>query len=115
VLEKVILHFNFEFNSSELDEESASYLDDLTTALQQNPHLKIKLTGHTDNVGSHSFNKRLSLHRANTIRNYVVSKGIDQTRIETHGKGMEEPLNDNKNEEDRAKNRRVELVILYQE
>jgi type IX secretion system PorP/SprF family membrane protein len=115
ILEKVTLHFNFQFNSSELDEESTRYLDELTDALRENEDLKIKLSGHTDNIGSAKFNQRLSLHRANTIKEYLISKGIDGERIDTEGKGMSEPLNDNKTEENRAKNRRVELTILYEE
>jgi type IX secretion system PorP/SprF family membrane protein len=115
VLEKVTLHFNFQFNSTELDEASTQYLDDLGEALSQDEHLRIKLTGHTDNVGSAKFNQRLSHHRANAIKEYLVSKGIDAGRIDAEGKGMAEPLNENKTEEDRAKNRRVELTIIYDE
>jgi type IX secretion system PorP/SprF family membrane protein len=115
VLEKITLHFNFEFNSSELDEASTQYLDDLKDALLQDEHLRVKLTGHTDNIGNAKFNHRLSLHRANSIKEYLVSKGVDAGRIETEGKGLTEPLNDNQTEEDRAKNRRVELTILYEE
>lgn len=115
VLERVTLHFNFEFNSSDLDEESRTFLNDLTAALTENAHLKIKLTGHTDNVGSAKFNERLSLYRANSIKEYLAEQGIDPVRIQTEGKGLTEPLNDNKSEADRAKNRRVELVILYED
>jgi type IX secretion system PorP/SprF family membrane protein len=115
VLEKITLHFNFEFNSSDLDEASTQYLDDLKDALLQDEHLRVKLTGHTDNIGNAKFNHRLSLHRANSIKEYLVSKGVDAGRIETEGKGLTEPLNDNQTEEDRAKNRRVELTILYEE
>jgi len=114
-IEKVILHFNFEFNSSELDEASTKYLDELTGALAEDPHLKIRLTGHTDNVGSPHFNMRLSLFRANSIKEYLVSKGVNESRVQTEGKGLTEPLNDNKTEADRAKNRRVELTIFYEE
>jgi type IX secretion system PorP/SprF family membrane protein len=115
VLDKVILHFNFKFNSSELDETSTAYLDDLIIALEQDEHLRIKLTGHTDNIGSAKFNDRLSFHRANAIKKYMLSRGVDPGRVTARGKGMSEPLNDNKTDEDRAKNRRVELTILYQE
>jgi type IX secretion system PorP/SprF family membrane protein len=115
VIEKIMLHFNFEFNSSELDETSKRYLEDLATALQENGHLRIRLTGHTDNIGSAKFNQRLSLFRAETIKEYLVEKGIDPLRIDTEGKGLTEPLNENKTEDDRRKNRRVELTILYEE
>lgn len=114
VIEKVTLHFNFEFNSSDLDQASADYLNELSEALKENEHLRIRLTGHTDNIGSEKFNQRLSLFRANTIKEYLVERGIDPERIETEGKGMAEPLNENKNDEERAANRRVELTILYE-
>lgn len=115
VVEKVTLHFNFEFNSSELDEPSGQYLDELAEALTENEHLRIRLTGHTDNIGSAKFNQRLSLFRANTIKAYLVEKGLDPERVETEGKGLTEPLNENKTDEERARNRRVELTILYEQ
>jgi type IX secretion system PorP/SprF family membrane protein len=115
LLEKVVLHFNFEFNSSDLDEKSTKYLDDLTVALLDNNHLNISLTGHTDNVGSTKFNQRLSLYRANAIKEYLVSKGVESERIKTEGKGMAESLNENQTEEEKALNRRVELMILYED
>jgi type IX secretion system PorP/SprF family membrane protein len=113
VLEKATLHFNFEFNSTTLDEETTDYLDELAKALIDNPELKIKLVGHTDNVGSEKFNLRLSINRAQTLKDYLVEKGVDTERIAADGKGMKEPLNKNETEEDQAKNRRVELTILY--
>jgi type IX secretion system PorP/SprF family membrane protein len=113
ILEKATLHFNFEFNSTTLDEETTDYLDELAKALIDNPELKIKLVGHTDNVGSEKFNQRLSLNRAQNLKDYLVEKGVDTTRIAADGKGMKEPLNNNETEEDRARNRRVELTILY--
>ena len=114
VLEKATLHFNFEFNSTTLDENATEYLDGLAKALIDNPELKIKLIGHTDNVGSEKFNLKLSTHRAQTLKDYLVEKGVNGTRISAEGKGMSEPLNGNQTEEDRAKNRRVELTILYE-
>ncbi len=115
VVEKITLHFNFEFNSSALDEQSTRYLDDLSEALRENLHLSVKLTGHTDNIGSQKFNQRLSVHRANAVKDYLVERGIDPARIETDGKGMTEPLNENRTEDERAMNRRVDLVIFYED
>ncbi len=115
VLEKIILHFNFDFNSSDIDDDSKKYLDDLTEALKENEHLRVKLTGHTDNVGSAKFNQKLSLFRADAIKDHLVQNGISAGRIDTEGRGLQEPLNENNTEEERAKNRRVELVILYEE
>lgn len=113
VIERVTLHFNFEFNSANLDGESATYIDELAEALTDNPHLSIKLVGHTDNIGSARFNERLSLQRANAVKAKLIEQGVDPSRIVTEGKGMYEPLNDNESDEARAKNRRVELTILY--
>ena len=96
-----------------MDKETTDYLDELAQALTDNPELKIKLVGHTDNVGSAKFNQRLSVNRAQTLKDYLVEKGVDGERITSDGKGMTEPLNNNETEEDRAKNRRVELTILY--
>jgi type IX secretion system PorP/SprF family membrane protein len=115
ILEKATLHFNFEFNSSTLDKETTDYLDELAQALTDNPELKIKLVGHTDNVGSEKFNQRLSINRAQALKNYLVEKGVDSERVTADGKGMKEPLNNNETDEDRAKNRRVELTILYEQ
>ena len=114
ILEKATLHFNFEFNSAVLDEEATAYLKDLAKALIDNPELKIKLIGHTDNVGSEKFNLKLSAYRALTLKDYLVGNGVDEKRITSDGKGMSEPLNNNQTPEDRSKNRRVELTILYE-
>lgn len=115
VVEKTTLYFNFEFNSVDLNDESAQYLDDLSKALTDSPQLKIKLVGHTDNVGSDKFNLKLSVYRAQSIRDFIVAKGVSVDRITVDGKGMREPLNENKTEEERGLNRRVELTIMYEE
>ena len=115
VLEKATLHFNFEFNSADLDDESASYLQDLSKAMLDNPQLKIKLIGHTDNVGSDKFNLKLSIYRAQAIKDFIVSKGVDSERILADGRGLREPLNTNKTEQERSINRRVELTILFED
>lgn len=113
ILEKATLHFNFTFNSSELDEEAREYLDEVVIALKDNPEMNLELTGHTDNVGSAKFNLRLSIQRAETIREYLISQGIEEDRVIAEGKGLTEPLNGNKTEEEKALNRRVEMRIVY--
>jgi OOP family OmpA-OmpF porin len=113
ILERATLGFNFEFNSAGINDETARYLDDLASALHDNPELRINLVGHTDNIGSEKFNLRLSQHRAETMKAYLVRKGVDPSRISASGKGLHEPLNDNSTEAKRALNRRVELTILY--
>jgi type IX secretion system PorP/SprF family membrane protein len=115
IIEKTTLRFGFEFNSAKLDEASMRYLDDLSAALRENALMKVRLIGHTDNIGSQAFNQRLSKHRAEVIRQYLVDKGVDAGRIEAEGKGLSEPLNGNETEAERALNRRVEFVIYYKE
>lgn len=113
ILEKATLDFNFKFNSAEVSEKTALYLNDLAQAFKDNPELRLKLVGHTDNVGSDAFNMKLSLMRAQKVKDYLVAKGVDGSRISTEGRGMREPLTDNKTDEGRALNRRVELTIFY--
>lgn len=113
ILETATVHFNFEFNSFEPDEGSLEYLDNLAEALRDNPKLKITIVGHTDNVGSDKFNLKLSQYRANAIRDFLMDNGVEAERIMSDGKGMREPLNNNRTEADRALNRRVVLTILY--
>ena len=115
VIEKINLRFNFKFNSAELDAPSMEYLDELSAALKENVHMKVKLTGHTDNLGSAAFNMRLSRYRANVVREYLIERGVDPSKIKADGKGLSEPLNENVTEAERALNRRVELLIYYQE
>jgi type IX secretion system PorP/SprF family membrane protein len=115
VIERLNLQFNFGFNSIALEEPSQRYLDDLSEALKENSLMKVQLTGHTDNVGSATFNMRLSLYRANVIRQYLIERGVEPSRIQTDGKGLSQPLNGNRTEAERALNRRVELIIYYQE
>lgn len=114
VLEKATLRFNFEFNSSTPGNDAREYFDELANALKDNPDLKLKLVGHTDNVGSDRFNLRLSIDRAKAIRDYIVERGVDASRVTVEGKGMREPLNGNATPEEQALNRRVEMTILYE-
>jgi len=68
--------------------------------------------GHTDSVGSDAYNQKLSLRRSQAVKAYLISKGIDKTRIYTEGKGEKQPVADNKTKEGRAKNRRVEIEVV---
>lgn len=73
---------------------------------------KITITGHTDNVGTEDYNMKLSLRRAEAVRDYLVSLGIDPGKLEVKGEGMTNPIADNNTAEGRAKNRRVEVDIV---
>jgi|JI9StandDraft_1071089.scaffolds.fasta_scaffold126724_2 outer membrane protein OmpA-like peptidoglycan-associated protein len=103
---------NFETGKATLQPESYSVLDELVAYLVRKDDEKIELGGHTDNVGSAASNLKLSLDRANTVRAYLLTKGIDPDRVTAKGYGMSEPIADNKSEEGRALNRRTEVKIL---
>lgn len=101
----------FDFGKATIKEISFPFLDELAQALIDNPTYGIEIIGHTDNVGSATANLKLSQDRANSVKAYLVSKGIDGTRLQAIGKGMTEPIADNSTAEGRAANRRVEFII----
>lgn len=105
---------NIFFNTGEwgLLDDSFPELERLVRVLLENPTMKIAILGHTDNVGSNKDNLILSTNRAEAVKNFLVSKGINSSRIETKGFGLAKPIDTNKTEEGRAKNRRVECNIL---
>jgi outer membrane protein OmpA-like peptidoglycan-associated protein len=87
-------------------------LDKLLQLMQENPQVKVQVSGHTDNVGSPSDNLKLSNNRAKAVVDYLVSKGIDIKRLTWKGYGETKPVADNKTEEGRALNRRTEFTIV---
>ncbi|MCQ2333379.1 MAG: OmpA family protein [Paludibacteraceae bacterium] len=110
---KIILHdLYFATNSVVILPESEKGLQDLYDLLNENPEVRIRITGHTDSVGSDKDNQKLSEGRANSVRDDMIRRGIDESRIEAEGKGESEPIDTNDTEEGRAKNRRVEFMIL---
>ena len=113
VVEKITLHFHFEYNSIDLDDETEDFLTGLSTTLKEDKNLKLKITGHTDNIGPEKFNQKLSVKRAEAIRSFLLKKGIESERLEALGRGMNEPLNNNETDHDRAKNRRVEILLYH--
>jgi outer membrane protein OmpA-like peptidoglycan-associated protein len=102
---------NFEFDSATLTDEAVEILGKALTALQDHPEAKVKIVGHTDNIGSKKYNDRLSLRRANSVKSWLVSKGISATRITTAGVGFSEPIATNDTPEGRAENRRIEFHV----
>jgi OOP family OmpA-OmpF porin len=87
-------------------------LDDLITKIKGMNLEVVVATGHTDSVGSDASNQKLSVRRAESVKAYLVSKGIEKNRIYTEGKGEKQPVADNKTAEGRAKNRRVEIEVV---
>ena len=103
---------HFESNSYELNDSSKQELNKLFDLLRQYPDLKIKINGHTDNIGKARTNLRLSERRAKAIFDYLIEKGIDKKRLTYEGYGEYMPIVPNTTVEGRAKNRRVEFEII---
>ena len=105
---------NVYFDISKYDLLPASYpeLDRLVTFMNENPRVEIQLEGHTDNVGDFDENVSLSLSRANAIKQYLVSKGIDSARIAAKGLGPTQPVSKGTSETERRRNRRVEFKVM---
>jgi outer membrane protein OmpA-like peptidoglycan-associated protein len=78
----------------------------------QEPTWKLQIIGHTDNKGSEEYNLDLSTRRANSVKKYLISKGVNQDIITSEGKGETEPIDTNDTEQGREKNRRVEFIII---
>ncbi|MEC5165345.1 OOP family OmpA-OmpF porin [Flavobacterium sp. PL11] len=103
----------FDVNSDNIKPESGSVLKEIGTTLQENPSIRVKIIGHTDNDGDDKTNLSLSQKRAIAIKTALESfYGINASRLETDGKGESQPLNKNANAADKAQNRRVEFVKL---
>jgi outer membrane protein OmpA-like peptidoglycan-associated protein len=102
----------FDFNKSTLTEESNAELDNVIEFLNQNSNVRVRFEGHTDDVGSDDYNDKLSANRALEVKKYLTTNGIESNRIEAKGYGKRQPLINEKTDEARAKNRRVEMKII---
>jgi len=102
----------FDFDKSVVKPEGRAALDDLLNKLQGMNTEVMVTVGHTDSVGSDEYNQRLSLRRAEAVKAYIVSKGVDASRVYTEGKGETQPVADNKTAAGRAKNRRVTVEVV---
>ncbi|MGR3810015.1 OmpA family protein [Jiulongibacter sp. NS-SX5] len=97
---------------AEISNSSYRELKKLLKLMTDNPEMKIRVDGHTDNQGDPDLNLQLSIDRAKAVRNYLIKEGIKEDRVEIKGWGESKPLTDNSTEVKRQKNRRVEIVIL---
>ena len=102
----------FDYNKAVLKPDGKSKLDALVESLKGVAVDVVIVVGHTDSVGSDAYNQRLSLARADSVRKYLVSKGVGSQRIRTEGRGKSKPIADNSTEEGRARNRRVEIQVV---
>lgn len=106
----VLKGVHFDTGSARLESESLPILDKVARSLKSNPHVRIEIAGHADSTGATDWNKRLSKARADAVRDYLVSKGVSASRLETRGRGSRQPIADNDTWAGRAENRRVEMA-----
>jgi OmpA-OmpF porin, OOP family len=112
---QVLKQIEFETNSAKIRPNSFKIVDEVVRLLQVNPEIKqMAIEGHTDNKGPDELNERLSNDRANSVRQYIVDKGIDGGRLTAQGFGPKRPIADNNTADGRQKNRRVEFHIRGQ-
>ena len=102
----------FDFDKAVIKPEGKSKLDDISNKVRGINLEVVIAIGHADSVGSDAYNQRLSVRRSESVKAYLVSKGIEPNRVYTEGKGEKQPVADNKTSDGRAKNRRVEIEVI---
>ena len=102
---------SFDTNSYLIKQQLRSVLDPFAASLAGDPGAIVSIVGHTDSTGSAAINNPLSVERAQSVRDYLVARGVSPIRIETSGRGEREPIADNASEAGRAHNRRVEIFL----
>lgn len=107
-----LVNIQFEFGSADLTDDSGEGIGMLATFLENHPEISVELAGHTDNVGSDTYNLRLSLERAEVVRQALIDKGITSERLTAKGYGATSPLYQNDTDEHRALNRRTEMIVF---
>jgi outer membrane protein OmpA-like peptidoglycan-associated protein len=108
----VFNNITFETNSAELNTESYAELSRIINFMKTNPNIKIEIAAHTDDVGSESFNLKLSNKRASYVENYLISNDVPKEQLISKGYGEAQPIAPNTSDENRALNRRVEIKII---
>jgi OOP family OmpA-OmpF porin len=106
----IALYINFDTNKASIKPESRPIVGQVMQLLNENPALKVSIEGHTDSTGAPAKNKTLSRQRAESVMDALVKQGINAKRLSSAGWGQEKPMADNKTDEGKAKNRRVEIV-----
>lgn len=108
----VFYGIKFEFNSTRIRPQSYETLNEVAKVLKNNPEIMVEIGGHTDSVGSAAVNKTISLKRAESVKKYLVGKGVPAKQMTTKGFGEAHPISTNKTAEGRALNRRIEFNVL---
>jgi OOP family OmpA-OmpF porin len=113
--EKIVLRgVNFDFDKATIRPDAKVILDEAAAILKRNPDTKVNVDGYTDNIGTKEYNQGLSERRAASVADYLGQAGVNRSNLIPRGFGLTNPVADNKTKEGRAKNRRVELLVLGQ-
>jgi peptidoglycan-associated lipoprotein len=105
---------HFDFDRFNLRPDALRILDDAVSKLMQNGNVRVTIEGHTDNVGTSEYNLALGERRANSVRDYLVNRGITNTRLRTVSYGEDRPITENNTAQGRAQNRRAHLVVIME-
>jgi len=112
VQKKIVLRgVNFDFNKANIRADAVPILREAATILKDNASIRVSVEGHTDAIGSEEYNLKLSLRRANAVKDFLVREGIAESRLSTRGFGKTQPVASNDTADGRAQNRRVELKV----
>jgi outer membrane protein OmpA-like peptidoglycan-associated protein len=108
----VLKNIFFDTDKYDLQEKSITELQKIIRYLNENPATRIEISGHTDNVGSVTYNRQLSENRAKSVYNYLTKNGVDPKRMMPKGYGADKPVGSNDTEEGRQLNRRIEFKVI---
>lgn len=115
LLNKAMSGIQFENGKATIKPTSYKILNDIAKIFIENPSYFVEVQGHTDNVGKHDYNMDLSQRRAQSVRTYLINQGVPAERLTANGYGPDKPIDDNNTKAGRAKNRRVEFNITFEE
>jgi OOP family OmpA-OmpF porin len=112
VEEKIVLNgIRFDFDKADIKAEFVPVLDEAVATLQKHSSKKVAIEGNTDSIGSDAYNEKLAMRRSESVKKYLVEKGIAADNLTTESFGESKPVADNKTKEGRAMNRRVEFRV----
>jgi outer membrane protein OmpA-like peptidoglycan-associated protein len=109
-----VKNLEFKFDKDVIEDTSKPYLDKLARLMIEEKDWKLKVSGHTDSEGSEEYNIKLCRSRAYAVRNYLMKKGVSKDRILVEFFGEYVPLTENRSEEGRQRNRRVEMIFIFE-
>jgi OOP family OmpA-OmpF porin len=113
VEEKIVLNgIRFDFDKSVIKPEFVPVLDEAVDILKKHADKKVEIDGYCDSIGTEAYNMKLGMRRANSVKNYLVEKGVTADNLTTESFGESNPVADNKTKEGRAMNRRIEFKVM---